>query len=93
MDIEVFKLMIYSYGFDAEAIHKECFSTFRRKVIEQFGIEPSSSQFTNWIIELNNQITSFQIIANDEADLTDLILSLKATELMKEKDLLIKEAG
>ena len=92
MEIEVFKLLIYSYGFDAEKIHKQCFPAFRKKVMEQYGIEPNPSLFSQWLIELMNRITSFQIVAEDDADITDILLLLKADELSKEKNLL-KQVG
>ena len=93
MDIEVFKLMIYSYGFDAETIHKQCFPSFRQQVLEQYGIEPSPFVFTQWLIELKDRITSFQIVADDDATVSELIFLLKADDLMKEKNLSLKEAG
>lgn len=93
MEIEVFKLLIYSYGFDADDITKQCFPSFRQSVYKQYGIEPSSSQFRDWLIELKNQITSFQIVTDDEAMVNDLIIAMKAEELIKQKNLLMKEAG
>lgn len=91
MDIEVFKLLIYSYGFDAETIHKECFPFFRQMVIEQYSIEPDPYIFTQWLIELKDRITSFQIIADDDARVNDLILSMKADEIIKGKNLVMKQ--
>ena len=93
MDIEVFKLMIYSYGFDAEIINKQCFPSFRLKVLEQFGVESSPFVFEQWLIELKERITSFQIVADDNATVADLVILLKAEDLMKEKNLHMKEAG
>lgn len=93
MEIEVFKLLIYSYGFDAEAVHRQCFPSFRQSVIEQYGIEPNPAAFTQWLIELKDKITSFQIVADDEATVTELILSMNEEWLLKEKNLLIKVAG
>ena len=93
MDIEVFKLLIYSYGFDAETIHNECFPSFRQQVIKQYSIEPNPSLFTQWLVELKDKITSFQIIVDDDAKVNDLILSLKADDIIKEKNVGMKQVS
>ena len=93
MEIEVFKLLIYSYGFDAEAVHRQCFPSFCQTLIEKYGIEPNPALFSEWLMELKDKITSFQIVADDEATVTELILSLNEDALVKEKNLVMKETG